>query len=239
MTLQGVQDSHRHSSQGHGGMQATPPRQGTKCLRLSTKYNVEYIDMLRKPFRKAFDLQVENLNFWGRNASHMEMTVCARWVRTDIAPTSGAAVLEVDIPTGYHTQKQLLRRHQWTGPIYSLRSRFTKQKVVLYFEYLNNTRSCWYFTAERWYPVANMTIQNRVRVYSTYEPALHNTTIYTTMNLFHLHICQVCGSFQCPYCPFYNPAARPHSPASTALACLLSLLTLCYTYADQFGHSEL
>ena len=69
--------------------------------------------------------------------------------------------------------------------------------------------------------------------------ALHNTTIYTTMNLFHLHICQVCGSFQCPYCPFYNPATRPHSPASTALACLLALLTLCYTYADQFGHSEL
>ena len=58
-------------------------------------------------------------------------------MRTDIAPTSGAAVLEVDIPTGYHTQKQVLRRHQWTGPIYSLRSRFVHQKVVLYFEFVS------------------------------------------------------------------------------------------------------
>ena len=47
---------------------------------LSTKYNVEYIDQLRKPFQRAFDLNVENLHFWGRNASHMEMTVCARYV---------------------------------------------------------------------------------------------------------------------------------------------------------------
>ena len=58
-------------------------------------------------------------------------------MRTDIAPTSGAAVLEVDIPTGYHTQKQVLRRHQWTGPIHSLRSRFVHQKVVLYFEFVS------------------------------------------------------------------------------------------------------
>ena len=36
--------------------------------------------------------------------------------------------------------------------------------------------------------------------------ANHNTTLYTTYNLFHNHICLVCGSYQCPYCPYYNTA---------------------------------
>ena len=28
--------------------------------------------------------------------------------------------------------------------------------------------------------------------------------LYNAYQLFHQHICQVCGSFQCPYCPYYN-----------------------------------
>jgi len=36
---------------------------------------------------------------------------------------------------------------------------------------------------------------------------LHNTTLYNTYGLFSLNICYVCGSYQCPYCPFFNVAA--------------------------------
>ena len=39
---------------------------------------------------------------------------------------------------------------------------------------------------------------------------LFNESLYTTFGLFHLHICQVCGSFQCPYCPHYNSAPALH-----------------------------
>lgn len=42
-------------------------------------------------------------------------------------------------------------------------------------------------------------------VYSSVS-AFQNMTLYNTYNLFHLHVCQVCGSFQCPYCPYYNAA---------------------------------
>jgi hypothetical protein len=36
---------------------------------------------------------------------------------------------------------------------------------------------------------------------------MHNTSIYTTYNLFTLNVCYVCGSYQCPYCPYFNMAA--------------------------------
>ena len=35
---------------------------------------------------------------------------------------------------------------------------------------------------------------------------MHNTTFYTTYDLFNLNICYVCGSYQCPYCPYFNVA---------------------------------
>lgn len=33
---------------------------------------------------------------------------------------------------------------------------------------------------------------------------MHNTTMYSTYSLFNLNVCYVCGSYQCPYCPFFN-----------------------------------
>ena len=60
-------------------------------------------------------------------------------------------------------------------------------------------------------------------------PGLRNTTLYTTYGLFHLHICQVCGSFQCPYCPFYNSA-----PPLCSLKLLVAAVWLCATWMPIF-----
>ena len=35
---------------------------------------------------------------------------------------------------------------------------------------------------------------------------MHNTSMYTTTNLFQQNICYSCGSYQCPYCPYFNVA---------------------------------
>lgn len=35
---------------------------------------------------------------------------------------------------------------------------------------------------------------------------MHNTSMYTTTNLFQQNICYSCGSYQCPYCPCFNAA---------------------------------
>ncbi|ELT90450.1 hypothetical protein CAPTEDRAFT_197471 [Capitella teleta] len=93
---------------------------------------------------------------------------------------------------------------------------------------LDDVRQCFFFPAERWYPVANMTIQNRVSLYSTYERGFFNNTMYTTYSLFHLYICQVCGSFQCPYCPFYNAAGHLTTSPFVFIICILAVLIVFF-----------
>ena len=55
---------------------------------------------------------------------------------------------------------------------------------------------------------------------------LQNLSAYNAFTLFQLHICQVCGSFQCPYCDYYN-AAPPGAMTSPGwMLCSLLLLWL-------------
>jgi hypothetical protein len=130
---------------------------------MSSTVNVEYPHQLRQPHTRAFDLEIEDLVFKGRNSSHMEMNICVRyvslilyvlpestlifrWTATHISPNSGDAILEVDIPTGFFVQKNMLRKYQRVGRIDSQRSRFSKQKVILYFDYVSLFMSMSYIT---------------------------------------------------------------------------------------------
>ena len=60
-----------------------------------------------------------------------------RWVRTDIAPNSGAAVLEVDIPTGYHVKWTVLQGLRLDGAAKVRLSKFVSQRVVMAIEYVS------------------------------------------------------------------------------------------------------
>ena len=35
---------------------------------------------------------------------------------------------------------------------------------------IDNNPNCYYFEAERWYPIANGSIQHQIRIYDSYEP---------------------------------------------------------------------
>ncbi|BFZ13295.1 hypothetical protein BsWGS_16334 [Bradybaena similaris] len=191
---------------------------GRALLQLTTRVNVEYPWLIKQPqpdyndpdktIIKFFDLYVDTLTFRGRNDSIMEMTTCVSWVYQQKSLTSGLSVLEVEIPTGFIVMNDTLRDYVRSRLVDNLRrAEFYERKVVFYFEYLDQSKTCVYFRADRWFPVANTTIQNRMRVYDYYEPGMHNTSMYTTRNLFLLNICFVCGSYQCPYCPYFNAAA--------------------------------
>ena len=56
---------------------------------------------------------------------------------------------------------------------------------------------------------------------------MFNYSLYETYNLFNLHICQVCGSFQCPYCPYYN--AAQNLMTSWTLSLVFSFITTATT----------
>ncbi|XP_076469788.1 CD109 antigen-like [Babylonia areolata] len=203
---------------------------GRALMQLTTTVNVEYKHLM-KPTQLSdfsdrdsdriqfFDLMIDDLQWHGRNFSIMEMKPCVRWIYTERSLTSGLAVLEIDIPSGFIVMNDTLRDYVRSQLVPNLkRAEFYGRKVVFYFNYLDESYTCVTFRAARWYPVANATIQHRMRVYDYYEPGMHNTTLYTTFNLFTLNICYVCGSYQCPYCPYFNVA--------TAIKATFTLLTL-------------
>ncbi|RUS72984.1 hypothetical protein EGW08_019249, partial [Elysia chlorotica] len=160
----------------------SPNSQGTgrALLQLTTTVNVEFQWLLKTPQKdiegdgeviKFFDLIVDNLWFGGRNDSIMEMTSCVSWVYQTKSLTSGLAVLEVDIPTGYVVMNDTLRDYVRSRMVPNLkRAEFYERKVVFYFDYLDGSKTCVFFRADRWHPVANATIQHRMRVYDYYEP---------------------------------------------------------------------
>nr|UCK81479.1 macroglobulin-complement related protein-like 1 [Arenicola marina] len=200
---------------------------GLTLMQLATKVNVEYpYQMMPAAEAKYFDLELAEWSFSGRNFSIIHVTPCARWARPDISARSGLTVLEIHIPTGYHITNDVLREYAASGNVSNLRrAEKYSRKVVFYFDYLeHDAMTCVKFRMDRWFPVANYTIQHKLKVYDYYEPGMHNTTLYNTWQLFNLHVCQVCGSFQCPYCKFYNGAGPLQGSLVVSLVC--ALLTL-------------
>lgn len=180
---------------------------GLALMQLATQVNVEYShQILPAAEEHYFDVELAEYTFSGRNFSIFNVKPCARWARPDISPRSGHAVLEMYVPTGYIATNDVLRAYARSGEVPTLhRVEQYGRKLVFYFDYLEAaTRTCVNVRLDRWYPVANMTIQHKLRVFDYYEPGMHNTTLYNTWHLFNLHVCQVCASFQCPYCLYYN-----------------------------------
>ncbi|CAG5127243.1 unnamed protein product [Candidula unifasciata] len=212
---------------------------GRAMLQLTVTSNVEYKHLMKTQQRydnlpesdpiPFFDLTVEPL-WGGRNDSIMRMHACVSWLYTTRSLTSGLAVLEVETPTGYVVMNDTLRDYVRSRAVRNLRrAEFYGNKVVFYFDYLDESSTCVDFRADRWYPVANMSRDHRMRVYDYYEPGMHNTTLYTVENLFRMSVCFVCGSYQCPYCPNFNTAAilgagTPWNLLPIMVLMLLSLL---------------
>jgi hypothetical protein len=176
----------------------------------------------------SFELDIDQQRSWGRNFSHMEMTICFRWKRPDISPVSGMANVIVEIPTGYVISRDTIEQMYAANYTALKRVRFYLQKLILFFEYVSQQRTCFSFVADRWYPVANTSIDHLIMIQEYSETGLQNLSAYNTYSLFQLHICQVCGSFQCPYCQYYN-AAPPILITSTAL--LVSLFCSLFALA--------
>ncbi len=42
--------------------------------------------------------------------------------------------------------------------------------------------------------------------YISSATGMFHTTGWTTYTLFNLDVCRTCGSYQCPFCPWYNQA---------------------------------
>lgn len=55
--------------------------------------------------------------------------------------------------------------------------------------------------------MANLTRFRMHYIYETHQPERFYEAMFNSTALYSLDICTVCGSYQCPYCPYYSHAA--------------------------------
>ena len=78
----------------------------------------------------------------------------------------------------------------------------------------------------RYFPVANLTRTRQAVIIEPLRPEKFYVKTFNATSLYILSICEVCGSYQCPYCPFYSgsPSVQPTS------IFILILITLTLTW---------
>ena len=73
---------------------------GQAVLQLDVSYGIDWTDLKKQPPIPAFDMTInERYSIFG-NKSIATVEICARWINLEEAPHSGAAVIEVENPTG-------------------------------------------------------------------------------------------------------------------------------------------
>jgi hypothetical protein len=169
---------------------------------------------------------------YGRNFSHIDYDVCLSWLPQNLytlnANRSGHAQFEIQIPTGYRIEERWLKT--LIGELRNLgdAENAPGPQLNFLFDYLDLDPICFTFTIERYIPVANVSRYYEMRVFEYHEPMNANRSMYYLRDLFGLDICEVCGSYQCPYCPYYAFAVRSHpiSPIVLLTCILFSVFVL-------------
>ncbi|CAF1533878.1 unnamed protein product [Rotaria magnacalcarata] len=201
---------------------------GYALIQMHVGVNVEFDEKVRRPHYVPFSIDVQPM-LSGRNFSTIDYNVCLGWrpenVNTLKASRSGSVMIEIQIPTGYRVEERDLK-----VMIRSLNTRNLREaenwpgQINFGFDYVDFDPICFEFQAKRWIPVANISRYYEVRAYEWFEPGNMNRSIYTLRNLFALDICQVCGSYQCPYCPYYSHATLLAQSTIIILSILCLLL---------------
>ncbi|XP_064122031.1 thioester-containing protein 1 allele S1-like [Macrobrachium nipponense] len=184
---------------------------GQAIAQLETSWGVDLAQYLLKPPRTYFSLMVKEDYLSPRNKTHIRVSVCTRWLATDISPDSHAALLEVDNPSGYFFEIQMANDHaslvRRTKLPQLMNAKSTPKKMFYQFHHIpGDKKVCFDYITERRFPVANHTAVRSATIFEQFAPEHFQTTVINATPLAVLDICEVCGSYQCPYCPSYSSA---------------------------------
>ena len=112
---------------------------GQAIAQLDVNWGVDYEPFKDHPARDCFNLTIQEY-FHGRNKSEITIKSCFSWTLTEESPTSGMAMLVVDIPSGYiMLQPGTIKKIIFTfkccknAKLCSLRNIFISFDLLLYF----------------------------------------------------------------------------------------------------------
>ncbi|UJR37646.1 hypothetical protein I4U23_030343 [Adineta vaga] len=178
---------------------------GYALVQMEMEVNVEHPELIRPPPYQAFKMSL-NIQLSNKyNHSYLLYQPCVSWLPgLTRAKRSGWSVFMIEIPTGYRIEERFLKDLVGFGIVRNLRDAENYPNFLNFlFEFFDTTPICWEFELKRYIPVANMTRYYEMTTYEWHEPWSANRSMYTLRTLFGLDICSVCGSYQCPYCPYY------------------------------------
>ncbi|CAL4126204.1 unnamed protein product, partial [Meganyctiphanes norvegica] len=185
---------------------------GQAVAQLEMSWGVDVTWGIKKPQKSYFDLKVKEKYHQFRNKSVITTTACTRWLAVENASTSHTTLLEVELPTGYNLFQPIADKYvldiRENGTFPQLRNGWTTDTHVFWqFEYIpSNITQCFSYDLQRWFPTANHTRVRSATIMEIFAPEHFQTVMVNSSTLTDLDICEVCGSYQCPYCPGYSSA---------------------------------
>ncbi|XP_067949557.1 CD109 antigen-like [Watersipora subatra] len=160
---------------------------GVALAQVSVSYNVEAYEQ-----EPAFDTVATIIR---ESDNRITVRVCTRWL---LGGTTGMAVKEIGIPSGFTADIEALEMERYDGV---KRIEEGDRKVILYFDELTSEEKCVEVNADRTGLVAKAR-PVAVKVYDYYEPENQQTIFYSSSRLGNINICDVCGD-NCEGCFSY------------------------------------
>lgn len=224
--------SARHSFQiprpwGHVYLEAKGSGQAVAQMEMT--WGVDLDRYLEKPPRKYFDLTVTETYPRFRNKSIIHTKICTKWTAVEVSPVSHAAYLEVEVATGYFisqpTANNVVKRTMASSFPQLIDAKVTPTKLSWQFSYVpSDVMNCFSYSVRRHFPAANLTAVRYASIYELFASEHFETTMINSTSLAALDICEVCGSYQCPYCPYYSGKAHSLHPCLPLLFLTILLL---------------
>ncbi|XP_023346769.1 CD109 antigen [Eurytemora carolleeae] len=182
---------------------------GQAVAQLDLTYGIDYPPLVDSPPKRCFDLTIKE-TFSGRNKSNIMYTSCIKWTCLDDGPQSGFAMLVLDIPSGYLLLQpdalQIVRSKKIPQLVDADMEK--EGKTIWYFDHIPAKTQCFDQTITRYYPVANLSRTRQALIIEPQRPEKFFIRTFNSTALYILSVCEVCGSYQCPYCPYYSGGAN-------------------------------
>lgn len=117
------------------------------------------------------------------------------------------AVIAIDIPSGYSSRRPRGYTYVGSGENSELQDfDASNGKIIWYLYKVPREPNCLKHLVRRYYPVANLTRTRQAIIFDPYKPEKFFIRTFNATSLYILSVCEVCGSYQCPYCPYYSDA---------------------------------
>ena len=194
---------------------------GQAVAQLDVSYGVDYEPFKHQPPRDYYNLTIQEF-FHGRNKSEITIRTCFSWTAPD--EESGLTLIAIDIPSGYNFEWSAAIGILSSGVVPELRD-FDNQpgKTFWYLDHVPLEERCFDHTVRRYLPVANLTRTRQAVIFEAYKPERFFIRTFNATSLYILSICEVCGSYQCPYCPFYSHGNSLEIPQCVLFSIIVTL----------------